>query len=168
MTTNQTIDGVPRGLLENCASYMEGSASGTVNLWHKELRALLDAPAKCDKCFGAGNIMIHTVCGATHKACECSKAADQSQGEPVAWALLNGNDQVRDLTARWDVAKHWDGFVQPLCASQPTPVSVVLPEREMYCQYLRGIIPSNRLEVEAYKEGWNACLDELKRLNPSL
>lgn len=43
MTTKQTIDGVPRELLENCASYMEGSASGTVRIWHDRLRALLDA-----------------------------------------------------------------------------------------------------------------------------
>ncbi|KWV82552.1 hypothetical protein PFLL34_03601 [Pseudomonas fluorescens] len=45
MTTNQTIDGVPRGLLENFASYAEGSASGEVQQWVKKLRALLDAPA---------------------------------------------------------------------------------------------------------------------------
>jgi hypothetical protein len=47
MTNNQTIDGVlvSRELLENCASYMEGSASGKVQLWVRKLRALLDAPA---------------------------------------------------------------------------------------------------------------------------
>ena len=60
------------------------------------------------------------------------------------------------------------GFLLKAYTSPPAPVSVVLPEREMYCQYLIGIIPSNRLEVEAYKDGLNACLDELKRLNPSL
>ena len=49
--------------------------------------------------------------------------------------------------------------------SPPAPVSVVLPEREMYCQYLRGVIPDNRLEVEAYKDGWNACLDKVKEVN---
>lgn len=45
MTTNQTINGVPRALLENFASYAEGSASGEVQQWVKKLRALLDAPA---------------------------------------------------------------------------------------------------------------------------
>ncbi|RQO62281.1 hypothetical protein [Pseudomonas sp. KBW05] len=44
MTTNQTIDGVSRELLENFASYAEGSASGEVQLWVKKLRALLDSP----------------------------------------------------------------------------------------------------------------------------
>lgn len=45
------------------------------------------------------------------------------------------------------------------------PVEIELPEREMYTQYLRGVIPENRLEVEAYKDGWNACLDRVKELN---
>ena len=45
MTTNQTIDGVPRVLLENLASYAEGSASVEVQLWVKKLNAMLDAPA---------------------------------------------------------------------------------------------------------------------------
>lgn len=43
---------------------------------------------------------------------------------------------------------------------------VVMPEREMYCRYLRGVIPENRAEVEAHKDGWNACLNEIARLNP--
>lgn len=35
---------VPRPLLENCASYMEGSASPTVASWHKSICALLLTP----------------------------------------------------------------------------------------------------------------------------
>ena len=33
---------VPRGLLENCADYMMGSASARVRIWHDKLRALLN------------------------------------------------------------------------------------------------------------------------------
>ncbi|MCF1245197.1 hypothetical protein ACT517_17295 [Pseudomonas aeruginosa] len=41
----------------------------------------------------------------------------------------------------------------------------VVPERELFTQYLPGAIPRNADEVSAWKEGWNACLDELARLN---
>ncbi|HBO6815981.1 TPA: hypothetical protein L4857_005826 [Pseudomonas aeruginosa] len=43
--------------------------------------------------------------------------------------------------------------------------AVVVPERELFTQYLPGAIPRNADEVSAWKEGWNACLDELARLN---
>lgn len=42
---------------------------------------------------------------------------------------------------------------------------VAVPERELFTQYLPGAIPRNADEVSAWKEGWNACLDELARLN---
>ncbi len=42
---------------------------------------------------------------------------------------------------------------------------VVVPERELFTQYLPGAIPRNADEVSAWKEGWNACLDELARIN---
>lgn len=45
-------------------------------------------------------------------------------------------------------------------AEQPAPVAVALPER-------RAVSPSSR-EQAMCANTWNACLDELKRLNPSL
>ncbi|RAL82575.1 hypothetical protein CSC34_5102 [Pseudomonas aeruginosa] len=42
---------------------------------------------------------------------------------------------------------------------------VVVPERELFTQYLPGAIPRNADEVSAWKEGWNACLDELSCIN---
>lgn len=73
---NQTIDGVPRKLLENCANYTEGSASYEVLLWHKELRALLDSDECCHEFvpFQANC----TKCGIQYKP------APQPQGEPAA------------------------------------------------------------------------------------
>ncbi len=98
----------------------------------------------------------------------------QPRGEPVARITLQQVLKAYDYanchphkylrgTTNWCAA-----VAHSLNAEQPTPVAVVMPEREMHCQYLRGVIPDNRLEVEAHKDGWNACIDELKRLNPSL
>ena len=44
MTTNQTIDGVPRELLEAFAAYVADSPNAIMRARAKELRALLDAP----------------------------------------------------------------------------------------------------------------------------
>ncbi|MNJ65015.1 hypothetical protein D3C77_610070 [compost metagenome] len=43
--------------------------------------------------------------------------------------------------------------------------ALVLPDREQYTKYLSGVIPNNAAEVNGYKNGWNACLDEVQRLN---
>ncbi|NIF28386.1 hypothetical protein F3J44_18625 [Pantoea sp. Tr-811] len=43
---------------------------------------------------------------------------------------------------------------------------VALPEREHYTRYLPGVIPSNAAEVNARKDGWNACLDKIAKLGP--
>ena len=156
MTTNQTIDGVPRRLLDrmhSCARGLEASE------W-AELRALLDAPAPADWQRGLedadGNELV------TVRADEYARLkAAQPQGEPVArlgvhhvlGAIHNvpglpgvkGN-HIHDLTALLN------GVLTE--AGQPAPVAVVLPERLAQKRF--------------YSDGWNACIDELKRLNPSL
>ncbi|MGB4485791.1 MAG: hypothetical protein WBI95_09825 [Pseudomonas veronii] len=196
--TNQTIDGVSRKSLEQALKlavvFDDGgdgadaeSARGVVWI----LRALLDAPS-CSTCNDTGR--MHEP-GCEPGACTAcfEKPAAQPQGEPVAFTAVGvlRDDGDGGLVPEWilegGTAELWAGAVlliadedQDLCAEdghcelyraspeQPAPVAVVLPDREMYCQYLRGVIPDNRLEVEAHKDGWNACLDELKRLNPSL
>ena len=50
MTTNQTIDGVPRELLEPFATYVSDSPNAIMRARAKELRALLDAPANPPTC----------------------------------------------------------------------------------------------------------------------
>jgi hypothetical protein len=69
MTNNPTIDGVSRGLLANAANYMEGSASAQVNIWCRELRALLDAPVEPFNLDGWGidhsagrPVLVHNKC----------------------------------------------------------------------------------------------------------
>lgn len=140
MTTNQTIDGVPRELLEVFAgprNYTPEQMREAMN----ELRALLDAPA-------------------------------QTRGEPVAW-------KTGPITWAYepDARRHGDQhgvIVVPLYAEPPAPVAVVLPERKSdpeepndFDRYDLGEV-STFSEFRGVVEGWNACLDELKRLNPSL
>jgi len=48
----------------------------------------------------------------------------------------------------------------PVYAKQPAPVAVVLPERKA-----QGVHRGHELD-EYFKDGWNACLDEVTRLNP--
>lgn len=57
------------------------------------------------------------------------------------------------------------GDIQEIIDKQPAPVAVVMPERETYTKYLVGVIPHNANEVNAYKDGWNTCLEEVARLN---
>ncbi|MGY2183339.1 hypothetical protein [Pseudomonas agarici] len=53
--------------------------------------------------------------------------------------------------------------ITPLYAQQPAPVAVVLPEREYPFDNYR-----DTQWHKGYVQGWNACLDEVARLNPSL
>ncbi|MBY8946292.1 hypothetical protein J1G35_10485 [Pseudomonas sp. SH10-3B] len=170
MTTNQTIDGMPRkyvmhltdeahsvllGMVEHCLKVracmgMDEGYSDYENEMEehdfvKELRALLGA--KPD-----GTLTD-----------EGTIPAAQPQGEPVYM-----KPQYLSVPGLWIVCKAGEIGAKPFYAEQPAPVAVVLPERldiphreefESADQYCAAI-------GEAKK--WNACLDELKRLNPSL
>ncbi|AYG07718.1 hypothetical protein D7M10_11730 [Pseudomonas fluorescens] len=114
MTTNQTIDGVPRELLEALVSIHPSDTR--YRLAKEDLRALLDA---------ADHVHEWDINSeGTATVCHCGT---RSSDEP---------------------------------AEQPAPVAVVLPSEDTR--------RTNPGEDEAYQNGWNACLDELKRLNPSL
>lgn len=156
MTTNQTIDGVPRELLERCARELSiGIGPGPKNR-AQELRALLDAP----------EVLVVPLTG-PKEWLDSLRPAAQPQGEPVAWRGRNADGEVvtewidgappvrmTDLcgnTARFDK-------IERAYPEQPAPVAVVVPER-------RELPP---LGAHFYRSGWNACLGELKRLNPSL
>ncbi len=102
--------------------------------------------------------------------------------EPVAWALLNGNGQVRDLTARWDVAKHWDGLVEALYTSPPAQVAVDIDEQQAFANWTHEVVEFEHaditrkvqrrdlMSVDDEKNAWSgwqarACLDKIKELN---
>lgn len=101
-----------------------------------------------------------------------NKQAAQPQGDPVAIkeayeegfsdGSRAGDDQYSWEGFRDELAKSWP--VSDACklyAEQGAPVAVVLPLRKTY-----GPKTSTKDSVIAH--GWNACLDELKRLNHTL
>ena len=151
MTANQTIDGVPE-LLARLESLDVDGYQGWAFEAADKLRALLDAPAKldlveCDACPTSGGCV--SVC------MKAPAASTQPQGEPVAW-------KTGSITWAYepDARRHGEQHgvtVIPLYAEQPAPVAVVLPERYDESQY-RG---TSLLAVRR----WNACLDEVTRLN---
>ncbi|WP_443698617.1 hypothetical protein [Pseudomonas sp.] len=144
MTTNQTIDGVPRlrELLERVATEANHMLGFTYSANYDEcraavdeLRALLDAPI-CEFHQSADE------CKAYSGRSPCSPAA-QPQGEPVAWiAMAVGKDgeiyrkttssteiTLRDARFAWGqgVLDRFTIVTKPLYAEQPAPVAVVLP-----------------------------------------
>lgn len=157
MTTNQTIDGVPRELLDDLASY--GESGKVPEPWMVEkLRALLESPASCETCGGSGRFGMGF--------CECCQEAAQPLGAPVAYRVVfndgekskweDGAPQGQDL---YDVRDGVIRAVERAYAEQPAPVAVVMPERSS------ALASANINHRQAYSLGWNACLDELKRLN---
>lgn len=153
MTTNQTIDGVPRELLERFVSDVEAHCYGFDGL--EELRALLDSTA------------LQSSVPAIDTSALGSKPAAQPQGEPVAWMYehdgLVHNEQFKPLfyvNRQVGVQEPWSET--PLYAEQPAPVAVVLPQRKH--------VPDFTLHPMLNKEytGWNAYDAEFRRLNPWL
>lgn len=217
MTTNQTIDGVPRELLESFAEYVSDSPNTIMRARAKELRSLLDSPAK-DWLLINGMYFSHAeILAWREKACQEAEAA-QPQGEPVAYA----NKSQLERIAKRPGATHAvfghpeDGYDVPLYAEQPAPVAVVMPDPTPYrpkgdwsfdrleggeivirngrdwtvikpgcgpayeqflyrfCEYQRSLssmeLPKrhgkqSNLKDTQYALGWNACLDEVTRLN---
>ena len=170
MTTNQTIDGVPRelrDLLERVATEANHMLGFTYAANYDEcrsavdeLRALLDAE-RCTSCDDSGDLTDLT--GEWRGYCVCpigvalkNKPAARPQGEPFYM-----KPQYLSVPGLWIECKEGEIHAKPFYAEQPAPVSVVLPERKTW-DGLRAT--ACNLKGEA----WNACLDELKRLNPSL
>lgn len=108
MTTNKTIDGVPRAAIEIMLSGKGGPAQAAAA---RELRDLLDATA-----------------------------------ENAQWVSVEAFNRVSTE-------------LEELKAAQPQaePVAVVMPERDVEADH-----PTDPNE---YALGWNAYLDEVKRLN---
>lgn len=81
------------------------------------------------------------------------------QCEPAAWKV-----EVDGMTLH-----HREPMDNPRAKNTPLyekhEVKIVMPDRELYTKYLVGVIPHNANEVNAYKDGWNTCLEETARLN---
>ncbi|QLG93574.1 hypothetical protein HZF02_17120 [Pseudomonas yamanorum] len=187
MTTNQTIDGVPRGLLErllNAGEWQkldfERSDSpfkvgivSTVN----ELRALLDAPTALGEIDLTPKRLAHAegvieqqnnlIASLRAELVESYRTVAQPQGEPVAWVecspawLESGGDCA--TAPRLCIGREGISHMHPAHAEQPVPVAVLLPGKRTNFDY-------KYLGDDGYvaAKEWNACLDEVTRLNPSL
>lgn len=131
---------ISRELAEGIANYMEGSASGMVQFWHDQLRALLAAPI-CEKCRGAGKVLISTVCGSVHKTCDKCKIASpavERQVEIAGYATSSSRGYGSWLFSTEQSAKShlktalggrpMAADVVPLYTSPPAPVAVT-PEQ---------------------------------------
>lgn len=167
MSTNQTIDGVPRQMisvpLDALKCYLSGDGGDWVEAGH-ELRALLDAD-KCTSCDGSGEYI--DAIGDWRGYCVCpagvaleNEPADQPQGEPVAVFSIDATGYRCRVTL--DPSKGLPSNGTKLYAEQPAPVAVALPERKH--------VPDFRQHPMLNKEytGWNACLDEVARLTATV
>lgn len=135
MTTNQTINGVPRELLDAAVVCME-CADYLPPQWAKELRALLDAPAKDYVMINNMYFSHAEILKWREKACMELEAV-QSKGEPVAWVVFD-NGFIDDHTVVKTVADEWAELgleVTPLYAEQPAPVAM--------CDCNQGRFPCN-------------------------
>lgn len=147
MTTNQTIDGVPRELLERLIdSYACHDNNPHCHLSSDQeaiddLRALLDAPA-CKTCHDQGEVPTGETTYQGHwqppepvmESCpECGgEPAAQPQGEPVAWEVTGGGVKPGLFTFKPGWAADDSAYtVRALVyAEQPSPVAVVHPFAE--------------------------------------
>ncbi|MDH0797514.1 hypothetical protein [Pseudomonas carnis] len=149
MTTNQTIDGVPREDLELVLIHGH-STTESKEAWDR-LRALLEAePAPCEESQVEGKR-------------ERFQKWVMATKHPV-FGFLDG----RSLARGDDRTGYADEYVQGLWvaylefgAEQPAPVAVVMPERKKW-DGLRAT--ACNLKAEA----WNACLDEVTRLTATV
>lgn len=168
MTTNQTIDGVPRELLAQWLAMFEGGIASSPlsalrELTRKYLQTEPAAQPACKACNDTGK--MHEP-GQEPGACTaCLEKPDaQPQVEPVA--------TVRSVVSRkssvFDIVVHDNQALHPgtkLYAEQPAPVAVVLPE-----QLITAIETEQaRLSKEDYLMDSEDCVkvirEEVTRLN---
>ena len=169
MTTNKTIDGVPRNDLE--LVLIHGHSTTESNAAWDRLRALLESSSSCKTIgsdflhwsndhaevegaslrVGAG-VTIENVGCASEEGRKPILVFDAAKGHLTEVNLIDvsivSKRRAHTLAELKDIGVRVD---------QPAPVAVVLPERQEVDKY-----------GEFYDSGWNDCLDELKRLNPSL
>lgn len=179
MTTNQTIDGVPREQIERALDAIEQVGLQDkfidytfVRTVKNELRALLDAPQPSE-----GELIANGLGYPFSKEEALQLWYSGFKTEPItileAWDAIGhdiGCNPSKDelLDSLRNMAAICDAHGNDMPAAQPAPVAVVLPERldlphrdefESADQYATAI---------GEAKNWNACLDEMKRLNPSL
>lgn len=185
MITNQTIDGVPRGLLERIADpyRREPRSIHLHNADIAELRALLDAPADFERDtvpvsahWTDWSMVTLEIDGRHRTYIECGKPATQPQGEPVADLIRLDRSYRNGLMAGFQFGitgdekgyaaciRRYNAGIQEAKGEQPAPVAVVLPESVELFRDILGWADSNTTwhEIEVRIR---AHLDEVTRLN---
>ena len=191
MTTNQTIDGIDRETLAIALGFTcHGHKNRTdqaadMQQARDKLRALLEAPA----CKTPGSMDCPGDGVGPCKKCPVA----QPQGEPVAWIKPEVLATLRKDECCYAFGEQSPkGSLVPLYAEPPAPVAVVLPEREAMRDIIAQAIGGDAYDCTRVWSAWgvgtmsdddfipiadqeerlyeiaDACLDELKRLNPSL
>lgn len=173
MTINQTIDGVPREKIQRaiyCILNGTDTIAEAVEL-AGELRALLDAPAYPNRLCHIDYTAHPYRCGCLKGDEEAQRRFDehqgksaQPQGEPVAWTEVDVLDFMSVALRHADYSglapsdildglryMAEKGKPAHVRAEQPATGAVVMPDR----------LAQNTF----YSDGWNACLDEVTRLN---
>lgn len=168
MTTNQTIDGVPREQVERALDAIEQVGLQDkfidytfVRTVKQELRALLDAPAKPVEGLEADNVKLAAdrsklsaeleTLRKAYKSVLAQLDAAQPQGEPVVW--FDPSDMARlesgGLASIMVRAHKNPHFQEPLYREQPAPVSAV-----RMCACNQGRMECNgKCKPEAPKSG---------------
>ncbi|WP_085599699.1 MULTISPECIES: hypothetical protein [unclassified Pseudomonas] len=175
--SNETIS-VPRELAELCFRALNGGRQRLTGMEHgqafRELRELLAQPADAGISASLSSLprfdMDQTACEIQDPDGVWVRYDDvaaflQHQGEPVAWEVQYRDDGVHQGFVTTQERANYYGKqaykIVPLYTrpgAQPAPAAVVLPERQCADHF------SEKLRDNA--DGWNACLDEVARLNP--
>lgn len=186
MTTNQTIDGVPRELIEKAMLACFEAGHG---ITHDRLRALLDAPAGIDWKAAHDTVLAHhRETFAEHIAEIEELKAAQPWGGAVAQAIwvypsaLGDPDKMVDMEVTGTLRKQSESQIPYLPGSiylttfgkpvqihlqeQPTqpqgePVAVKLPARDESLG-----TAENDMYAGGWRHGWNAYEHVVRQLGP--
>lgn len=132
MTTNQTIDGVPRELMERACVNVFRTTGGqkVVN----ELRALMDAPAYPNRLCHIDYTAHPYICGCLKGDEEAQRRYDEKFGKPAAQPQCESVAWSVALELFWSLEdaqkaiRNPDITPKPLYAEQPAPVAVTLQQ----------------------------------------
>ena len=91
--------------------------------------------------------------------CMMGIAAPQSDGELGSRMQSYAKQIIRSVAKKHPKPAH--------DVSKLVEAHLVMPERMLHTSYAAGVTPSNAADVSAHRDGWNACLEEVDRLNAS-
>ncbi len=151
MTTNQTIDGVPRELLDKALLDAQRVRFAT-DKQVIELRELLDKPGPCS----------HEWTDDGEFTLTCTRCGKTENHEPYGWVQTRGN-AINHFTQEWDVVESWEdhGFeYKAMFDHAEQPAQAAVASRDESIAWLKRIdgIGQNRAEL-IYSMGFRRHTD---------